>query len=243
MPVMRPGESARAASAAKVGASSPPADRSRSTPGMPRSRAAVDGERAAVPASTVRTERREQAREVGADLGGRCAGQPLDRDASRRRSAPRRGTVPRSRGRARSSTSAPAIGPGATIQTPGSGLLDGDAARLRARRSSSRCAAGSAGARPCDAGQAVVEARRGQQQARTRTGSTRTRRSSSSPPATAPVPWIGERQRPAAVVADVDAQVAQRVDRRAHRAAAGVLVAVERDRAEGEGGDRRRRTA
>ena len=48
----------------------------------------------------------------------------------------------------------------------------------------------------------------------------------------------GERHRAAAVVADVDPEAAQGVDRRAHRSSAGLRVAVDADRPEGERRDR-----
>ena len=246
MPVMRPGDAARAASAANVGASSPPCERSRSTPGIatPPSRPA--------PPSTVsmRAVRRPACghrRAVAGEQVGRASsptcvvasGQPLDRDRAagdQGRREERRGVrevgLDRDAPRRRS-------GRAGRPTRPARGCSTVDAACGEARRSSSRCAACSAAARPRAAASARARSAAPRAAGPRRTGSRRTRRSSTSPPSTRAGAVDRERQRAAAVVVDVDAEGAQRLDRRAHRAGAGVLVAVDGDRAEREGRDRR----
>ena len=65
-----------------------------------------------------------------------------------------RGTAPRWTGRARRARPAPAIGPGATCQISGPGVVDLDAGLPQHLRRSSRCAAGSAASGRCAAASA-----------------------------------------------------------------------------------------
>ena len=213
MPVMVLGPSARAASATRVGASSPASERSRSTPRMPRPPSAPARRRTVSRSpSTVTVAPNSGSRSARAGaptwvVVGRPAG---DRDVSRRRRAPRRGTVRRWRGRARCRRRSARIGPGATIQRPGSGLVDVDAARARGWRSSSRCAAGSAGARRRGAGRGR-RSKRAAASSRPETNWLDAEASIVELAAGRPAGAVhGERQGAAAVVVDVDAEGAQR---------------------------------
>ncbi len=127
------------------------------------------------------------------------------------------------------------------LDDPGGGLAGSSPSRRAGRgsRSSSRCAAGSAAARPRGAARARAGTGAPRAAAPRRTGSTPRHRSSARRPRSTPSPWIVNGRRPRPSSSTVDPEGAQRVDRRRHRALAGVGVAVDLDRAVGEGRDRR----
>jgi hypothetical protein len=200
--------------------------------------AAVDGERVAV-ARRGGAEEGEEGLEVRADLSGRPR-PAADRDTAagdERGDKERRGV-----GEVGLDVDVDAADlRGGHYPHSGLGALDHDASRgesgdghldvRHARQFLARVAQG----------EALGETRRGEQQA----GDELARRRSVDRQLSArdgPGAVQAERKRAAAVVVDVDAEVAQRVDGRAHRAAARALVAVERDRSEGEGRDRRQET-
>jgi hypothetical protein len=135
-------------------------------------------------------------------------------------------------------TSRAAIGEAGTIQTPGSGLVT--STPRRARQAIVISMWGRLGRRSpvCRRVRPLRNRGRGEQKARDELA-----RGGGVDRELAALDRAGalhrERHRAASVVADVDPEAAQRLDRGAHRTPPGLRVAVDPDRPEGEGRDRR----
>ena len=207
MPVNVLGPSANAASATRLGTSSPASERSRSTPRMPRPPSA--------PGSGARTVSRSASIETRAPKRGRIsaswaptwvvsAGQPVIVTCPPATSAATRNGAAFERSGSMS-TSTARIGPGSTCHRPGSGLVDLDAAcgegrdrHLDVRQARQALA---------DVAQveAPLEPRRREQQARHELA--RRRRVDLERSALDPTRAVhGEREGAAAVVVEVDAE-------------------------------------
>ena len=240
MPVNVLGPSANAASATRLGTSSPASERSRSTPRMPRPPSA--------PGSGARTVSRSASIETRAPKRGRIsaswaptwvvsAGQPVMVTCPPATSAATRNGAAFERSGSMS-TSTARIGPGSTFQRPGSGLATSMPRAARVAIVISMC--GRLGRRSPTWRRSRPRSNRGAESSRPDTNWLDADASISSGPPRDPTRAVdGEREGAAAVVVEVDAERLQALDRAAHRPTAGALVAVEGRRSERERRDRR----
>ena len=196
MPRSRDGRSASARSAARTGVSSPTSCRSASSPAIVAG--AADGEPGVVAARPRRPSRR--AARAARRRPGSCAPASAARvtapPVATRGGEERRGVgevgLDR-RGRR------PAIGPGATRQLLGVGVVDVDAALRSTSTVISMCGCdGTAPVPACTTSMPLSKRGAGQQQRRRRTATTPTRRSAPCRRRRAPLPWTvnGSRPRP-----------------------------------------------